>query len=1103
MLTVYRSNRAEWLASILSEELRLEPPKLFETVDVIVNTWPTSRWLSEQFAMVNGISALIKYPFPSSHLKKLSGLVLGTEENSKDPWKADRLVWTLLDLLPELLEKDEAAPLKEWLSRQPSISGQLNQALWQLAHNIANAFEDYALFRPELMTKWLESVGSPQANSLSNLPAHQNWQAILISLLVERLDIEPFGLQFKKAIEKLKRGESPAQKLPNHLHIFGLSSLAPIQMELIQALSGLMSIKIYLLTPCPDLWKRCKERRETLGNQWNTSLDGNWLRQAPRLEANLGRMGAEFQQLLEGSGESQLGEWKEGDLFAAPANIAIQSGRKPTFLEQLQQHLVNSENDQVLFREEKDNSLIFLSCPGQARQVQVIRDQILQLLAKDKSLEPRDILIMTPQVQRFAPLIASILNDKDATGVDLPWRITDRSQLNNPGLIRFMLDLLKLAGSRLTSISLDSLLSNPAFQKQQKISPGEVSLISNFLQLTGFSWGLDAHDRNGDETHSLSWCLDRWLLGLILPSKPGIKTKGAAPFSEGIKPTEVIKWWNLLSLICNQLRDMRHPHRCEEWVKLLKSSIDLLFLDGGAWNWERQSFLAALEDWHKAASISKLKIEAKVVEDVLNKALTVNIGRFGHRSGALTISALEPMRAIPHRVIVLMGLDADIFPRHNDRPGFHLLEHNRLLGDPSDSDQDRYVLLEALMSCRQHLLISWNSTHERTGEFSPAANPVQQWLGQLEAKLEPKEFNGLIRQPEANPLNRNNFLIHKHHQPISCDRRNLEARLWLEKKLIPKPLALALPLEWDTPKPGSDPEITQELLRTWLIAPQLTWLQQFQLNPREWSSPIKELEDLVLNELQRHKLLKSRFEELLDFLSTSQNKTLKNSIKGNWEHDYEGQGKFPTKAAGQLEMEILENRWQDLQSTLLNLGPCKKSLLDMKNDSREILWAGDYAVVIELGKLKAKSVMGGWLKHLQVCAYNSIPVETIIIARNLSPTKKDQFHVALRWKPIKTEQAQSHIKTLKSIANLGLRKCWPIPPESGWALAKAKHKNPCKGLSEFQKKWNSQFKVEGEREKAEMQLCFGTDFEAEDFLQNNVFKEAFTSLYDPLINLLA
>ncbi len=1101
MLTIYRSNRAEWLGRVLAEQLRLEPPAPFDCVDVVVNTWPTSRWLGEQLATVNGINALVRFPFPGSRLRQLVRTVLELDNNAEDPWRASRLVWPLLDLLPELLERDEANPLREWLNRQPTGPGQLNREQWQLARSIADAFDDYALYRPELIRHWLQNEDR-RVNARLELPEHLQWQPILLRLLAERLDSEPFGLQVHRAVEKLRNDAVPTSALPNQIRLFGVSSLAPVQVQLIQALSGVINVQMFLLTPCPDLWQRCQSRREQLGNDWTTPPDGSWLLKAPRLEATLGRMGAEFQQLLEGTGESQLGQWQEGDLFAAPATMACQAGREPSLLEQLQQQFVVSDDQQPLRRHQHDTSLQFLNCPGQWRQIQLVRDQILQWLAADPTLEPRDVLVMTPQIERFAPLIASVFNDVEATGVELPWRITDRSQQDNPGLTQAVLQILKLAGERLTASSLERLLANSAIQEQQQLSQDDANSISRYLQLSGFRWGLDAEERGGDETHSLSWCLDRWLLGLVLPSTPGLAPKGAAPFAEGLPPAQLAKWWQLLDHIRRQLRELRRPRSCCSWVELLQSLIDDLFGDGGAWAWERQCLLTALEEWRQLAHECPLLVDAAVAAEVLDEALSADSGRFGHRSGVLTISALEPMRAIPHRVIVLMGLDADIFPRHRERPGFHLLEHQRQLGDPRSSDQDRYVILEALMSTRQHLLIAWSGRDERSGEQQPAASPVQQWLGQLEKELDREEFQGLLREPASNPLNRSNFLSNGSQPPASCDQRQLEARQWLDNNSEPQSLALALPLSWGLPATDASTTINIELLQSWLTAPQQVWLKQLQLQPREWLDPIEDLEALDLEEWHRHRLLKQRLDELINQLEEDGSTPLKTAIPGQWQHQQAGQGTLPPGAAATLESERLEKRWLQLQSTLLSIGECKAKRLELPETSKTILWAGQTAVVVQPGQMRPKGIMEGWLNHLLICSQDKAPAQTILVTRNASTNKKDQFEIALRWQPLTSDEAQSHLKELKALANQGLSQCWPVPPLSGWAWATANKKSAGSGDEAFSKKWNGGFKMQGEREQAEMRLCFGEQCEASKLLNSNCFVEACAKLYGPLIDSL-
>ena len=156
MLTLYRSNRAEFLAQLLAQQLLSQQPGPLETVEVLVNTWPTSRWLGEQLAQANGISSLVRFPFPGSRLRQLVRQLLDLPPQQEDPWRANRLVWSVLDRLPAVLDHPSADPLRQWLERRdgPRLSSGLSRDRWQLARTIADAFDDYALYRPELLDQW-------------------------------------------------------------------------------------------------------------------------------------------------------------------------------------------------------------------------------------------------------------------------------------------------------------------------------------------------------------------------------------------------------------------------------------------------------------------------------------------------------------------------------------------------------------------------------------------------------------------------------------------------------------------------------------------------------------------------------------------------------------------------------------------------------------------------------------------------------------------------------------------------------------------------------------------------------------------------------------
>jgi exodeoxyribonuclease V gamma subunit len=1079
LLTLYRSNRAELLAQVLAAQLELEPPGPLEKVQVVVNTWPTSRWLGEQIAtgLSAGIAANLRFPFPTSQLRQLVDHWLGdSQATGPDPWRAQNLVWPLLEQLPALLEQQEAAPLQRWLQQRQGHSPlrQLDRPLWQLARAIADAIDDYGLYRPAMLEAWLQgnavdSRGQPLAPALL-------WQPLLVRNLAQALPGEPFGLRALALIRQLQQGWRPAVVAAQPLRLFGLSSLAPVQVELLQAISACQAVELYLLTPCRDLW----QRREGAGSR--DPLSSEWLLEVPGLEARFGRLGAEFQQLLEGSGESQLGEWREGDLFFAPTAVAAEQGRPASLLEQLQERLASGNPDgeaaEALQAPPGDHSLEFHACPGRLRQLQVLRDRLLQLLAADPNLEPRDILVMTPQVEAFAPLVGAVFGDSSATGVSLPWRLTDRSQQSEAGISQGLLELLQLGGERFTASALERLLACTPLLEAQGLSGDDAAAISRVLQEAGFRWGLDGADRGGDDSHSLEWALDRLVLGLVLPEQPGLAPGNCAPLAMEGSLEQQQRWIALLRALLQQLRWLGQPRTPAQWITGLRQLLSTLFAEGGERAWELQSIHAALADWKAVAEASALELAAPVVAELLGERLSEGSGRFGHRSGALTISALEPMRAIPHKVVVLMGLDAGAFPRQRQRPGFHLLEQQRQLGDPSSGDQDRYVLLESLLSARQHLLVSWSNRDERTGEALEASTPVRQWLEWLSRELPQLP----LRVHCANPLERANFLPSEPWPAASCDRRLLQARQQLEQGLAAPParglafsaLAAQPPQE---PEPAATPEQAWTALRQWIEQPQRSWLESLGLRPREFDHPVLDRDALELGERERSALLRQQLDPLPPALP-------------DWPQLERGTGLLPPLAAGELEVQQLEQRWLALSSCLELLGEPQPHPASWDGLAAELPWRGRQLVLVHTAKPRTPQRLVLWLELLLACAAGQAPTGAALVGRD-----GHRFRVLERLEALPATEAAAQLESLRQWHGQHQLHCWPLPPETGWAYAAAaEHRRWSAALGA----WEGNAMLRGERRDPVQAVCFGADLPLEQLLTPELEALAL-ALHGPLL----
>jgi exodeoxyribonuclease V gamma subunit len=746
--------------------------------------------------------------------------------------------------------------------------------------------------------------------------------------------------------------------------------------------------------------------------------------------------------------------------------VAAEQDRPASLLEQLQERLASGNPDgesaEALQAPPGDSSLEFHACPGRLRQLQVLRDRLLQLLAADPKLEPRDILVMTPQVEAFAPLVGAVFGDNRATGVTLPWRLTDRSQQSEAGISQGLLELLRLGGERFTASALERLLACTPLLEAQGLTGDDAAAISRVLQEAGFRWGLDGADRGGDDCHSLEWALDRLILGLVLPEQPGLAPSNCAPLAMEGSLEQQQRWIALLRALLQQLRWLGQPRTPAQWITSLRQLLSALFGEGGERAWELQSIHAALADWKAVAEASALKLAAPVVAELLGERLSEGSGRFGHRSGALTISALEPMRAIPHRVVVLMGLDAGAFPRQRQRPGFHLLEQQRQLGDPSSGDQDRYVLLESLLSARQHLLVSWSNRDERTGEALEACTPVRQWLEWLSRELPQLP----LRVHCANPLERANFLPAEPWPPASCDRRLLQARQQLEQGLAAPPargLAFsAMPAE---PPPVSEPAATPEqawsALRQWIEQPQRSWLEGLGLRPREFDHPVLDRDALELGERERSVLLRQQLDPLPPALP-------------DWQQLERGTGLLPPLAAGELEVEQLEQRWLALSSCLELLGEPQLRQVSWDGLAAELPWRGRQLVLVHTAKPRTPQRLVLWLELLLACAAGQTPAGAALVGRD-----GHRFRVLERLEALPASAAAAQLEQLRQWHHHHRQRCWLLPPETGWAYAAAAE----------QRRWNAALAAwegnamqRGERRDPVQAVCFGADLPLEQLL---------------------
>ena len=107
-------------------------------------------------------------------------------------------------------------------------------------------------------------------------------------------------------------------------------------------------------------------------------------------------------------------------------------------------------------------------------------------------------------------------------------------------------------------------------------------------------------------------------------------------------------------------------------------------------------------------------ISSEPVLERLTEKLNETRGAKGFISGRVTFCAMLPMRSIPFKVICIIGLNENTFPRQKSSLEFDLMAKHPVKGDRNNRDSDRYLFLETLISAKERLILSYVGQSEGT-----------------------------------------------------------------------------------------------------------------------------------------------------------------------------------------------------------------------------------------------------------------------------------------------------------------------------------------------------------------------------------------------------
>ncbi len=696
MFYLHSSNQTENLLEHLAMVIQSRPlMSPFAEEVFLIQSQGMERWLSQRLADKFQVWGNFQFLFPSKFFAALAEPL--DARLSDEAFDRHLLLWRFESALRHL-QDEPFRPLLHYLSGA-------NSALkrFQLARQLSQIFDQYQMMRSDMLALW-------QRNELLYDTDSEKWQRDLWRLITADIGGEHRGALWLKAIDKFNRAESGefAGTLPERISVFGVHSLPPLLLAYLQGLSRHCDVHFFLLNPVQVYWADLPSKKLSARLE---SFEGH-----PLLIA-LGQQGREFQQMI----LEQLQFEQQFDSFEPKRNGAANN------LQRLQNDILN--NEQPAEHLPADASIGIHACHSRMREVQVIKNQLLAALESDPELQLRDIVVMAPDIQLYAPFISAVFDD-------IQHAIADRSlRLSNTALDAFI-RFLRLSGSRFGWQAVLDLLEQPAVYSSFDLSEAELDLIRFWIDDTRVRWGIDAAHKQQLGLPPLAentWrsALERLLMGYAM-ADDGDFVHGVLPYPhiEGSSAQALGGLHDFLQLLFRAAEEFESDRTLRQWSETLFRYADILLSRADAVERQQLNELL-LEPGERYAAVHNETLPLEVMISWLEGMVSERKSSAGFLRGQLTFCSMLPMRSIPFKIIALLGMNDGEFPKIDRQPTFDLIGRHFRLGDRSRRSDDRYQFLEILLSARRQLIISYIGQSIQHNEDIPPSVVVSELLDVL------------------------------------------------------------------------------------------------------------------------------------------------------------------------------------------------------------------------------------------------------------------------------------------------------------------------------------------------------------------------------------
>ena len=1055
MFNLIKSNKIELITEVLAKELLLNPPSITEQIDICLDDYLLSKWMRDQITIKNQISALYEFKKSSTFTEDLIKKLYPSLNNIS--WDYELLLWNIVNSLGEIITYEESWPLRNWLNKYKQNNKIIDRDIYILCNKIANTFSEYMLFRPEMINNWHKS--SLSQNSLfKGLEKNYFWQPLLFKIIEKKIGFKSLPYLLIDFLKNYNHKEIDIKKkIPKQIYIIAINNLTKLQISFYLKISQFTRVNFYQLSYGDDLWNRLNIDEGILfRNEYEKFKIDN-------IEKIFGRFGSNFEKLIEETVNNLQVDINYEPFYSNP-EIQNKSGRI-SLLHQLQKKVINNNQNKIVSFPD-DQSLSLSSHYDIVNELEFIRDQIIDIIHINKEFKYSDIAIASSNLDNVIPHIKSIFDDEFIIGQRIPYLIANKDFYDTSNVFSLIIDYLEIAVSKITTEKLSLFLNNVCLKNFFNFSPKDIEEIIKLLEESGFDWGLDSNERSGEFKNSLDWCIQRITLGMIYEDNLFFDKSNISSFISNNNYLDLHKCINILNSLKRDINSLRGHFSLSEWFNKIKIILFNLKINNDYYSDQINEINLVLDEQLKKSDCKQL-IDIYVVKDILLRCFNKPNNILVNRNNQILISSLNNIRLIPHKVIFMIDVNNKYFPSKFKEEKINLINKFFIFGDLIKLDKEKYLFFELLMSCREKFFITW-SNYDKSNNKLEVSSPIRQLIYYLENIIDEKYINNVVSYFEDKKL-----LNYKTSKYFKANNKYA-----LIKKIV-----------WKPQNYNSNNYKLSELISCFK-EPQLFWLRRNNLNfgKRFLSNPSEE----NINGYQKTKLMNNIIRNInFDHIKLEE-KLANLNLKEYLIHN----GIFAPGNSLYLKENELKNIVDSLLEQIRDFKEINKICLKDASNKNEYYVSDDQIIELVNSNLTIYKITESWIRLLYASSLNNSIKGTKIIYR-----LNNKYKVKEIFSPSSLESKNLLYKYINIYKN-AINECLPIPPESSFNFVEAKFSSK-NAENAFIKSWEGLdgFK-EGERNKPEMEFCFGENIHSCFFLDNQNFIDLSSEIYLPLIKYL-